>query len=98
MAEPTHTSKQSVIHFGPVWYKRGLGERFSFAACEIEGPHLLTTHVPWVTCDSCKQAKSFTKEAQEAHEPPFPPTPTTCRHCGKPLDSRLKCRIPDHNF
>jgi hypothetical protein len=47
------------IHYGPVWYKREVAGEYSFAACEIRAPAVLSTHKPWVNCEACKQTKEF---------------------------------------
>lgn len=50
-----------IIHYGPVWYKRGM-EHFSFAACEALPPNAMSTHKPWINCEACKQTREFKGE------------------------------------
>lgn len=50
---------QLVIHYGPVWFKRGLAQNFSLAACEAAPPNAMSTHKPWVNCEDCRQSKDF---------------------------------------
>ena len=54
------TSEQvPVLHYGPVYRRSGpFGE--SLAACAPGPvPSNLTTHKPWVTCETCKQTEAY---------------------------------------
>lgn len=48
----------AVTHYGPVYEPRPVNGG-SFSACRSDQCGTLTTHKPWVTCESCKNTEAY---------------------------------------